>query len=86
MPKRLPQDIIGDDAFRLLLLEGYAIVPAEPSIEMVEAGFAKGMKVVPSYVREVISRWAPLAGARHINEPGLVSALRAAIATGSSSR
>lgn len=83
MTERHPQEIIGADACALLLREGYAIVPAEPSVEMVEAAFAKGMKVVPSYVREVISRWAPRAGARHPDEPGLVSALRAAIAAGS---
>lgn len=86
MTQRSPQDIIGAEAFTLLLREGYAIVPAEPSVEMVEAGFAKGMKVVPSYTREVITRWAPYAGARYANEPGLVSALRAAIAAGCGSR
>lgn len=86
MIQRSPEEIIGADGLRVLLREGYVVVPAEPSIEMVEAGFAKGMKVVPSYVREVISHWAPNAGARSPNEPGLVAALRAAIAAGSSLR
>lgn len=84
MTRRSPQEIIGADALRLLLDEGYSVVPTEPTVEMVEAGFAKGMRVVPSYVREVIARWTPHAGARHPNEPGLVSALRAAISASSS--
>lgn len=86
MGLRFPKEIIGPEACELLLREGYVVVPAEPTIEMVEAGFSRGLRVLPSYLREVISRWAPHAGARHPNEPGLVSALRAAIAAGSGSK
>ena len=65
-----------------LASEGLVIVPVEPTVEMVEAGFRKGMKVVPKYVRETIDNWRPRAGARCPHEPGLVAAIREAIRAG----
>jgi hypothetical protein len=82
--KRTPAQIIGPDAINQLAFEGYSVVASEPTIEMVEAGFRKGMRCVPKYVREIIESWAPNAGAKHPHEPGLVSALREAIKAGSS--
>jgi len=65
-----------------LAAEGFVIVPAEPTVEMVEAGFRRGMRLVPRHVRETIDNWRPNAGAKHPHEPGLVGALREAIRAG----
>ena len=35
---RSPEEIIGQDALTQLIFEGYAVVPAEPTDEMVIAG------------------------------------------------
>lgn len=65
-----------------LRAEGFAVVPMEPTVEMIEAAFSRGLRVMPSYVRDTVDQWKPNAGARHRQEPGLVSAVRAAIRAG----
>lgn len=71
-----------EELIRELASEGFVVVPAEPTVEMVEAGFRKGMRLVPKYVRETIENWKPHAGAKHPREPGLVPAIREAIKAG----
>jgi hypothetical protein len=71
-----------EQIIRELATEGLVIVPAEPTVEMVEAGFRKGMRLVPKYVRETIENWRVHAGTKHPGEPGLVAAIREAVRAG----
>lgn len=70
------------ELIRQLEAEGFVVVPAEPTVEMVEAGFRKGMRLVSKHVRETVELWRPCAGSKHPDEPGLVSAIREAIRAG----
>lgn len=71
-----------DELIKELYSEGLVVVPFEPTVAMVEAGYAGAFRVVPRYVRELIDNWLPHAGARHPHEPGLVTALREAVKAG----
>jgi hypothetical protein len=55
---RTPRQIIGDDKYEQLIFEGYAVVPVEPSPEMIEAGGrGPNMNYVWLTGESVIGRW-----------------------------
>lgn len=70
------------ELIRQLEAEGFVVVPAEPTVEMVEAGFRGGRRNIAKYFQETIELWRPRAGSKHPHEPGLVSAIREAIKAG----
>ncbi len=71
-----------EQIIRELAAEGLVIVPAEPTAEMVEAGFRDGIRIGKKAVADIMAIWGPRAGAMHPHEPGLVSAIREAIRAG----